>query len=198
MSMIKNNRPAVFLDRDGVINEERGHVHRVEDFHFLPGVPEALRRLQELDLALVVVTNQAGIAKGYYDPQAYRTLTEHMQRELRDAGVKLAGVYCCPHHPTAGIGAWRVDCDCRKPRPGMLRTAARELGLDLAASFIVGDKASDVEAGRAAGLRGGCVLVESGHMLSAACRRSADACVPGLPQAAAWIAARRSGVRPAA
>ena len=189
-------RAAVFLDRDGVINEERGHVHRVEDFHFLPGVAAAMRRLQALGLQLVVVTNQAGIARGLYDAEAYQTLTAHMRAQLRAEGVTLAGVYCCPHHPTAGIGAWKRDCACRKPRPGMLRTAAQELGLSLADSFLVGDKASDIEAGRAAGLRG-CVLVESGHALSAACRRAADACVPGLPQAADWIAARLAQPQPA-
>jgi len=188
------SRAAVFLDRDGVINEERGHVHRPQDFVLLPGVLSALQELRHAGLSLVVITNQAGIARGLYDVDAYRTLTEHMRLQLRAAGVTLAGVYCCPHHPTEGVGPWKRTCGCRKPQPGMLHAAAADLGIDLAASFLVGDKGSDIAAGRAAGLRG-CVLVESGHPVSAADRQSADRCEPGLLQAAHWIAGR-SAARP--
>ena len=183
------SRAAVFLDRDGVINEERGHVHRPQDFVLLPGVLAGLQELRHAGLPLVVVTNQAGIARGLYGVDDYLALTEHMRLQLRAAGITLAGVYCCPHHPTEGIGRWKCDCACRKPQPGLLQAAAVDLGLDLAASFLVGDKASDIAAGRAAGLRG-CVLVESGHPVSDADRRSADRCEPGLLQAAHWIAAR--------
>ena len=183
------SRAAVFLDRDGVINEERGDLHRSEDFVLLPGVLSALQELRRAGLALVVVSNQTGIARGLYDVADYRALTEHMRLQLRAAGVTLAGVYCCPHHPTEGVGRWKQACSCRKPKPGMLQAAAADLGLDLAASFLVGDKGSDIAAGRAAGLRG-CVLVESGLPVSDADRRAADRCEPGLLQAAHWIAAR--------
>lgn len=187
------SRAAVFLDRDGVINEERGEVRHPGDFVLLPGVLPALQALRRAGLALVVVTNQPGIARGLYEVDDYRQLTEHMRLQLRAAGVTLAGVYCCPHHPTEGVGRWKRECACRKPRPGLLQAAAADLGIDLAASFLVGDKASDIAAGRAAGLRG-CVLVESGQPVSAADRRSADRCEPGLLQAAHWIAARSAAL----
>lgn len=181
---------AAFIDRDGVVNEERDYVHRVEDFHILPGVPEGLRLLQQHGWKLVVVTNQAGIARGLYTEADFQHLTRHMRAQLALQGVQLDGVYHCPHHPTAGVGALRTDCSCRKPHPGMLLQAAADLGLTLADSVIVGDKGSDLEAGRAAGLAA-CVLVESGHVPDEAARRSADHVARGLEDAARWIVSRR-------
>ncbi len=178
-------RKAAFIDRDGVVNRERHHVHRIEDFEFLPGVFDGLRELRRQGFALVVVTNQAGIGRGLYDEAAYQRLSTHMRSELAAAGIELDGVYHCPHHPTAGIGAYRMECDCRKPAPGMLLRAEAELGLALAASVLVGDKRSDIEAGRRAGLRA-CVLVRSGHAVSAADAAQADACVDDLLAAARW------------
>lgn len=177
---------AAFIDRDGVINEERDYVYRIEDFHLLPGVGEGLRRLQRAGYLLVVVTNQAGIARGYYGEEEFARITAHMRALLEEHGVRLDGVYHCPHHPTAGLGALRLDCDCRKPRPGMLLQAAQELGIDLSRSAIVGDKDSDLLAGRAAGVRW-AVLVESGHEPSPAARAVADSVQPGLAEAAAWL-----------
>lgn len=182
-------RAAAFLDRDGVINEDLGHVHRIADFHLLPGVIEAMQLFAAADLALVVVTNQAGIAKGLYTESDYESLTNHLRDRLTGAGVVLAGVYHCPHHPQAVVPALRRDCACRKPRPGMLQCAAAELGLDLGCSLMVGDKQSDVLAGRAAGV-GSNVLVRSGHALTAADARAADACFDDLLAAARWFTAR--------
>jgi D-glycero-D-manno-heptose 1,7-bisphosphate phosphatase len=179
-------RPAAFIDRDGVINEERDYAWRTEDFHLLPGAVAGLQRLQAAGFALVVVTNQAGIGRGYYTEGDFAHLTAHMRALLADQGVALAGVYHCPHHPSAGLGAYRQDCDCRKPRPGMLLRAAQELGLDLPRSVLVGDKLSDIEAGRAAGVRH-AVLVTSGHALSATERAAADAVCSGLDSAADWL-----------
>lgn len=153
---------AVFLDRDGVINVERHYLHRVEDFEFLPGVPQALRQLQAAGWKLVVVTNQSGIARGYYGEADYERLTAHMRDALQDHGVVLDAVLRCPHLPDAAIAEYRRLCDCRKPAPGMLLRAAAALHLDLPASVVVGDKGSDLEAGRAAGV-GRCLLVRSGH-----------------------------------
>lgn len=181
--------PAVFLDRDGVINRETGYVHRIEEFELLPGVPAALQRLQQAGYRLVVVTNQAGIGRGLYSAEAYERLTRHMQGLLQAQGVRLDAVYHCPHHPTAGVGAYRVECRCRKPAPGMLLDAARDLQLDLAGSVLVGDKGSDIEAGRRAGTAFN-ILVSSGHATSAADREAADACVPDLAAAADWIIRR--------
>lgn len=184
--------PAAFVDRDGVINEERSHVHRVDDFVLLPGVVEGLMTLQSAGYRLVVVTNQSGIARGLYTHADYRVVTQHMQALLARRGVVLAGVYHCPHHPTAGLGDLRRVCDCRKPLPGLLLRAAAELGLDLSRSVLVGDRRSDIEAGRAAALAA-AVLVRSGHVPSAADEAAADATFAGLAEAAQWLVARRTG-----
>lgn len=180
---------AAFIDRDGVVNEELDYVYRTEDFHVLPGVVEGLRLLQGRGWKLVVVTNQAGIARGLYTEADYQHLTAHMRALFAAQGITLDGVYHCPHHPDHGVGAYRIDCRCRKPRPGMLLQAAADLGLDLAESVIVGDKQSDLEAGRAAGLAA-CVLVESGHAPSAKARALADHVAGGLADAARWIVSR--------
>ena len=143
---------AAFLDRDGVINVDHGYVWRIDDFVFVPGVREAAAELARLGFAIVVITNQAGIARGMYTQADFARLTQWMRERFAEAGVDLAGVYHCPHHPTEGQGAWRVSCDCRKPAPGMLLAAARDLDLDLERSVIFGDKCDDMRAGRSAGV----------------------------------------------
>lgn len=173
---------AAFLDRDGVINVEHGYVHTWAAFEFLPGVVDAMRRLHAAGWPLVVVTNQSGIARGYYTEAQYEALTERLRAHLAAEGVPLAGVYHCPHHPGGSVAAYAVDCDCRKPRPGLLRRAAAELGLSLADSLMVGDKGSDAEAARAAGV-GRVLLVESGHVLPAADAAKADAVYADLADA---------------
>lgn len=151
---------AAFLDRDGVINADKGYVHRWEDFEFLPGAVEAMRRLSEAGYALVVATNQSGIARGYFTERDYAALTETYTAWLRDRGIALLGVYHCPHHPAGTVDRFAVECTCRKPAPGMLVRAAQEHGIDLARSILIGDKIADVEAGRAAGM-GAAYLVQS-------------------------------------
>jgi len=180
-------RPAAFIDRDGVINAELHYVHRIEDFHVLPGVYDGLRALARAGFALVVVTNQAGIAKGLYDQAAFERLTDHMRAQMAAEGITLEAVYHCPHHPAGSVAAYTVECDCRKPAPGMLLQAAREHGLDLARSVMIGDKPSDTQAGRAAGVAL-TVLVESGHVLPDDAASHADHRCADLRQAAAWIA----------
>jgi D-glycero-D-manno-heptose 1,7-bisphosphate phosphatase len=165
---------AVFLDRDGVINVDHGYVHKVEDFCFVPGSAAAMRRLQTAGWRLVVVTNQSGLARGLYSMADYERFTAHLQQQLATSGVHVDALLHCPHLPDAAVAAYRSDCDCRKPGPGMLLRAARELSLDLAASAIVGDRLSDVQAGRAAGV-GHCVLVRSGHALEPDDALQADA-----------------------
>lgn len=145
-------RPALFLDRDGVINVEKNYVHRIEDFEFMPGIFELCAAARERGLALVVVTNQAGIARGYYSEADYQRLTAWMLAEFRARGIALDAVYHCPYHPTAGIGDYRRESFDRKPNPGMLLKARDALGLDLPGSLLIGDKTSDLEAGRAAGV----------------------------------------------
>ena len=159
------SRPAVFIDRDGVLNEERAFVYRPEDFVFIPGAIEALRLLQAAGYLLVVVTNQSGIARGLYTEADYLALSAHLRRSLQSSGIRLDAIEHCPHLPDAPLPGYRLDCDCRKPRPGMLLRAIRALDIDARRSFLVGDRLSDVEAGRAAGL-GHCFLVRSGYELS--------------------------------
>ncbi|MBN2430296.1 MAG: D-glycero-beta-D-manno-heptose 1,7-bisphosphate 7-phosphatase [Acidobacteria bacterium] len=169
---------AVFLDRDGVVNEDREYVSRIEDFRFIDGVFEACRELQSMGYTLVIVTNQSGIARGLYSAERYHRLTEWMLAMLAEEGIDIAGVYYCPHHPDGVVAAYRQDCRCRKPRPGMLLQAATELGLDLAHSVLVGDKEADVEAARNAGLAL-AILVRSGWPVNPATSR-ADVIVDSL------------------
>jgi D-glycero-D-manno-heptose 1,7-bisphosphate phosphatase len=170
---------AVFLDRDGVINVDHGYVHKVEHFRFVPGSDVAMARLQDAGWRLVVVTNQSGLARGLYSIDDYQRFTAHLQQQLAAAGVQLDAVLHCPHLADAAVPAYRLACDCRKPGPGMLLQAARELSLDMAASVIVGDRLTDVLAGRAAGV-GHCVLVRSGHELEPGDEQLADAVYDNL------------------
>lgn len=155
-------RAAAFLDRDGVINLDRGYVFRREDFEFVPGVLEGARRLHDLGYALAVVTNQSGIGRGLYTEDDFHRLTDWMRQAFAAAGAPLAGVYFCPHHPTAAVGHYRRECHCRKPAPGMLVDAARALGIDLATSVLFGDRASDLEAARTAGVPHRVLLATDG------------------------------------
>lgn len=155
-------RPAAFLDRDGVINVDHGYVCRREDFEFVPGVLEGARRLHALGYALVVTTNQSGIGRGLYTESDFAELSDWMRGRFAEAGAPLAGIYFCPHHPTEADGVYRVACACRKPAPGMLLQAATELGLDLGRSALFGDRASDLEAARAAGVPTRVLLATDG------------------------------------
>ena len=154
-------RPAVFLDRDGVINPmwqdpDHGLVDapmRPEQFSILPGVIEAIRELNCGGYMTVVVSNQPGIAKGKQTPVLLEAITQKMRDELGLGGANLDAVYYCRHHPEALVQEYRAVCDCRKPRPGLLYQAARDLRIDLAHSFMVGDGVTDVQAGRQAGCR---------------------------------------------
>jgi len=166
-------RKAAFLDRDGVINQDRAYVHRWEDFEFVPGAIEGMRRLQEAGYALVIVTNQSGLARGYYTEAQYQALTAALRAELARQGVKLDGVYHCPHHPKGTVPELSIDCDCRKPAPGMVLQAARELGLSLPDSLLIGDKPGDIEAARAAGV-GRAYQVQSDNPESGADHAAAD------------------------
>jgi D-glycero-D-manno-heptose 1,7-bisphosphate phosphatase len=145
-------RRALFLDRDGVINVDHGYVSGPDKFDVIEGVFDALRRAQKLGYLLVVVTNQSGIARGYFSEDDYRRLEDHMRALFLAEGITFAGIYHCPHHPDGSIRDLAVRCNCRKPEPGMILRAARDHDIDLAASIMVGDKDSDVAAARAAGV----------------------------------------------
>jgi D-glycero-D-manno-heptose 1,7-bisphosphate phosphatase len=149
-------RRAVFLDRDGTLIREVGYLSRLEDLEVLPGVAAALRRLGEAGYLRLVVTNQSGVARGYFDEAFVERTHGELVRRLRAEGASLEGFYVCPHHPdTTG------ECPCRKPRDGLVRRAAGEWGIDLEASWVVGDKPADVELARRSGCRG--ALVRTGY-----------------------------------
>jgi D-glycero-D-manno-heptose 1,7-bisphosphate phosphatase len=143
-------RPAVFLDRDGVLMADYGYVGSVDRAELLPGAGEAVRRIRALGFAAVVVTNQSGVARGHYSENDVADLHRWMRAELAKSGAFLDAVYYCPHHPRQGQPPYLCDCDCRKPKPGMILRAAEELGLDLAHSIMVGDQTRDLQAARAA------------------------------------------------
>jgi D-glycero-D-manno-heptose 1,7-bisphosphate phosphatase len=143
----------LFLDRDGVINHEVGYLWRQEDVRFVPGIFELCRMAQGLGYRLMVVTNQAGIARGYYTEEDFQTLMVWMQREFAREGVALDAVYHCPFHPEHGVGDYKREHEDRKPGTGMLRRGAREFGLDLSECVMVGDRCTDIIAANVAGLR---------------------------------------------
>lgn len=151
--MTEELRPALFLDRDGVINQEVGYLHRPEDVRWVEGIFSLARTAKGLGYRLVVVTNQSGIARGLYTTAQFEALMEWMGAHFMAEGAPLDAVYHCPYHPEHGIGEWKREHEDRKPGPGMLRRAARDLGLDLARSVMVGDRCADIEAAKAAGLR---------------------------------------------
>ncbi|WP_028101453.1 D-glycero-alpha-D-manno-heptose-1,7-bisphosphate 7-phosphatase [Pseudoduganella violaceinigra] len=145
-------RPALFLDRDGVINVDHAYVYQKENFDFIDGIFELVAAAKQAGYLVVVVTNQAGIGRGYYSEDDFHVLMDWVGQQFAAHGGALDAVYFCPHHPEHGIGAYRQDSADRKPGPGMLLRAARDLDIDLPRSLMVGDKASDAQAGQAAGL----------------------------------------------
>lgn len=159
--MYKKLQRAVFIDRDGTINEEKEYLYRREDFEFIPGVPESIFALKAAGYLVIVVTNQSGVARGYYGLEDVDRLHEHIQQQLAQYSTSLDAFYVCPHHPEKGQGKYLKDCDCRKGKPGMLLQAAQEYHIDLSQSYIVGDKVADVEAGENAGCR--TIMVKTGY-----------------------------------
>lgn len=143
---------ALFLDRDGIINEERHYVHRTEDFHFIDGIFELCRAAIEAGVAIIVVTNQAGIGRGFFTEQQFQTLTGWMNARFAEQGVTIDQVYYCPHHPVHGTGHYKLDCLCRKPNPGMILRARDDHGICLRNSILIGDKDWDIVAAKAAGV----------------------------------------------
>lgn len=150
-------RRAVFLDRDGTLNVDKAYLHAASDWQWIPGAVEAIRLLNDVGLLVIVTTNQSGIARGYYDEAAVQSLHTTVDAWLSVQGAHIDGYFFCPHHPDYSP----IACDCRKPAPGMLLAAARTFDIDLAHSFVVGDSARDVEAGRTVGAQP--ILVATGN-----------------------------------
>jgi D-glycero-D-manno-heptose 1,7-bisphosphate phosphatase len=151
---------AVFIDRDGTINVEKEYLYLAGDFEFITGAVEAIRMLNEAGFLVVVVTNQSGVARGYYTEEDVHLLHRHIASQLELSGGRVDAWFYCPHHPS-GRGSYALPCRCRKPQPGMLLEAARRYDIDLEASYMIGDKLVDAEAGMAAGCRS--ILVRTGY-----------------------------------
>ena len=153
---------AVFLDRDGVITQEPPHyAHKLSQLELISRSADAIRLLNENGFMVIIASNQAGIARGYYREEDVVLFSQAVKENLAKEGAYVDAIYYCPHHPEAKIERYRVDCNCRKPKPGMLTRAEKELNIDLKQSFVVGDKLSDIEAGKRAGCK--TIMVKTGH-----------------------------------
>jgi len=152
---------AIFLDRDGTINEEVGYIERLDSLRIIPEAYEAIRLINVSSFMAVVVTNQAGVAKGLFNEAFVKQTNERLQEFLRQKGAAIDAFYFCPHHPNEGVPPYRRVCDCRKPAPGLFYQAARDMAIDLAASYMIGDRYRDMEAAHRAGVKG--VLVKTGY-----------------------------------
>jgi len=137
--------PAALLDRDGTLIRDVAYLSRVDQIELLPRVPEAIRLLRRSGLKVAVITNQSAVARGLLSESGLREIHRELTRLLAISGAFLDAIYYCPHHPTEGLGAYRIDCDCRKPKAGLIQRASEELNLDLARSYVVGDQPSDME-----------------------------------------------------
>jgi D-glycero-D-manno-heptose 1,7-bisphosphate phosphatase len=155
---------AIFLDRDGVINKEINYLHKIEDFEFTENCISALKTIQSHGYLLFIITNQAGIGRGYYTEADFHQLNNWMVTELKKQGVTITEVRFCPHHPENGIGHYKIDCDCRKPKTGMITPLIEKYNIDTKKSILIGDKMSDINAGEAANINT-LILVKTGHEL---------------------------------
>jgi D,D-heptose 1,7-bisphosphate phosphatase len=182
-------RPAAFLDRDGTLNEEAGYVDRLERLVLFPFAIDAIRLLKRAGYLVVVMTNQAGVALGLYDEAFVHATADFLQAQAERGGTRIDGHYYCPHSPDAAVEAYRTECECRKPKPGMAYQAARELGIDLARSVVIGDRWRDLSVAAHVGGRG--ILVRTGYGASEELRPqpgiTAHAVCRDLIEAAVWL-----------
>jgi D-glycero-D-manno-heptose 1,7-bisphosphate phosphatase len=169
---VTDGRVAVFFDRDGTLNEDVGYLRMPEEMRLIPGAAEAVRLLNDRQILTCVISNQSGVARGFLTEADLIPIHDRLQEQLAAAGAHLDRIYYCPHHATEGRPPYNIDCTCRKPRTGMLRRAAEELSIALAKSFVIGDKALDVEVGKAAGAYAILVLTGFGGSSIDECRRS--------------------------
>jgi D-glycero-D-manno-heptose 1,7-bisphosphate phosphatase len=151
-------KPAVFIDRDGTISEEVGYINHPSRLRVFPYSAQAIKLLNDSGWLAILVTNQAGVARGYFSEDLVITVHEQLKSDLSQYGAHLDGIFYCAHHPTVGEPPYRFDCDCRKPKTGLITRASSELPIDLSSSWMIGDRYSDVELARNAGLHSGFVL----------------------------------------
>lgn len=156
-------QPAVFLDRDGTINEQMGYINHISRFHLLPGVRKAVRSLNDQGYLAIVVSNQSGVARGYFPIELVHSIHEYMKKLMNEGGARIDEVFFCPHHPSGEVTQYAGSCDCRKPEPGLIRQATECFGIDLEASYVIGDRYTDIVMAHRLGLRG--ILVKTGYGL---------------------------------
>jgi len=189
-------RPAVFLDRDGTISQELGAKSETvwkevggnpEKLRLLPGAGASIRRLNEAGFIIVIISNQSGVARGFFDEAGVRRVNEELSRRLKRYGAHIAAVYYCPHHPSGKVREYTKKCACRKPSDGMFRQAARELKLDFAKSFAMGDNVRDLTPAKKLGCKTALVLTGKGKSMIEAAQEIADIIVPDISAATSWI-----------
>jgi D-glycero-D-manno-heptose 1,7-bisphosphate phosphatase len=156
-------RRAVFIDRDGTVSEEVGYINHPSRLRLFPFTADAIRMLNDHDWLAILVTNQAGVARGYFSEEMVGRVHALLRVQLEESGARIDAIYYCAHHPTVGPPQYRVDCDCRKPKPGLIQRAASEFDIDLSASWMIGDRYGDIELARNAGLHGALVLTGYGR-----------------------------------
>jgi len=157
-------RPAIFFDRDGVLNKDHDYVHKIADWQWIEGAIDAIKRCNELDYFVFVVTNQSGVGRGYYTEQDVHIIHTHMQAELKQYGAHIDAIRYCPHHRDALLVEYQIECECRKPKPGMIKDILSSWPVEISKSVLVGDKSTDLEAAKEGGIRG---LLYAGGDLSA-------------------------------
>lgn len=155
----------LFLDRDGIINIDLGYVHKIEDFHFMPDIFNVCKHAKACGYLIIVITNQSGIARGYYSEEQFSQLSEWMIKQFNDQDIDISDVLYCPHHPTKGQGSYKLVCNCRKPQPGLLLQAQERFNIDMEKSIFIGDKNSDIAAAFAAGIKNRILLEEKNSYL---------------------------------
>jgi D-glycero-D-manno-heptose 1,7-bisphosphate phosphatase len=157
-----NSKKAIFLDRDGVINQDPPHyAHRIDQLALIDGSGQAIRALNDAGFTVIIITNQSGVAKGLYPEEDFHIFNNAMLELLAGHNASVDAIYYCPHHPEAKVEKYRVNCTCRKPKPGMLIEGGKRFDINFTSSFLVGDKWSDIEAGRSVGCK--TILVRTGH-----------------------------------
>jgi D-glycero-D-manno-heptose 1,7-bisphosphate phosphatase len=154
-------RQAVFLDRDGTINEQAGYVNHISRFVLLPGTAEAIRLLNSHDYLAIIITNQSGVARGYFPLELVDKVHNHLKDLLRKEGATIDGIFVCPHYPGGEVREYGIDCNCRKPRPGLIQTALENFDIDVSRSYVIGDRNTDMKLAAQCGLKG--ILVKTGY-----------------------------------
>lgn len=178
---------AVFLDRDGTIVNDIGYMNSPEQLQFIPGSIPAIKKLNEAGYKVVVITNQSGVARGMITEDMLQTIDKTMHKKILNGGAHLDAIYYCPHHPEHGTYPYKQVCECRKPHPGLIKKAERDLGLDLKSSYMIGDKATDIEAGKSAGTSTIMVMSGRGQQEKPKLKEQPDHIAADLSRAANWI-----------